>query len=458
MNELEYGRLRQRLLYNSQAGDFTRTSSARQLSLLTAKTARVTMTTDLEPYTIFNDAFGTEPRESQSSTFWPFPRLPVELRTKIWTECIPTQRFVRVVLDNDSLDKFPELYTTKNELGNIISGCPYRMLAAGSAEWAPQTLIRVNHEAGSVFRRIRRVRIPLPVKGGDGSLKSLYISPENDTVWVTIQQNSRPEPLLVSFLHDLVAYDAEGIGVVHLAFGSNVNEQTMLANLDPSHLQLPARQSLTKLLSSSLQTVYPVIWPGCNGRCMLGLFSWIYGPFLHNRSLPMFSVTESYTRLERDPRPIQADLRNVAVGTDPRWQVFLWNRFKANFGVKRHIDMRYILSAGSHLPPPMGGGSAPPMGSRGLFGDLLQKYDDIWEEWTAKLGLHTGGDLLSKDEYEAQRTSLPQAAGFWSFPPEAFGEVPDINDEKYIGAEWWTHKRVKDLSEFHPEIWVFNLP
>ncbi len=408
------------------------------------------MITKPEPYTIFNDAFSTGPRVVQSTTFWPFPRLCVELRIKIWTDCIPARRFIHVLLDNDSMEKFPKLYTTKNKLGNIISGCPYRMRAAKSEEWSPDTLIRVNHEARGVFRRICRVQIPLPVKGGDGSVKSLYISPENDIVWAVCDQNSRADPLLVSFLHDLVAYDPNGIGVVYLAMGgTTMNDIPRLAELDPSHLQLPVRESITKLLSSSLQTFHPVVAPGVNGRCMLGVMSWPHAQFHHNRSLPIFPFTQSYTCLECDPRPIEADLTHVAVTTDPRWNVFVWNRFKANFGVERHINIRYILSA-----VPFG----TPVVSRASFIESLQTCDDKWAYWVSRLGQQVWGERMSKEEYEAQRTSLPQAAGFWSFPQEAFGDVPDVNQMNHIEPFQWEPKKVMDLSKFQPEIWVFNLP
>lgn len=405
------------------------------------------MTSKPEPYTIFNDAFGTGLSAGQSTTFWPFPRLPLELRTKIWAECIPAHRFIHVLLDSTYGEKFPNLYTTKNELGNTISGCRYRMRAAGSEEWAPDTLIRVNHEASSVFRSICRVRIPLPVKGGDGSVKSLYISPENDTVWAVCDQNSRANPLLVSFLHDLVAYDPKGIGVVHLAIGgTTLNDPSRLAELDPSHLQLPARQSITKLLSSSLKTVYPVV---TSMRCMLGCMSSPHAQFHHNRSVPMFPCTQSYTYLDRDPRPIKADLTHVAVEMDPRRTLFLWNRFKVNFGVERPINIRYIVSVIMPSENPA---------SRAGFVSLLQRSDDEWVDWTARLGQQVWGERMSKEEYEAQRTSLPQAAGFWSFPQEAFGDVPDVNQSKDMDAFHWQPKMVKDLSAFHPDIWVFNLP
>ncbi|ORY71353.1 uncharacterized protein BCR38DRAFT_519772 [Pseudomassariella vexata] len=277
----------------------------------------------LEPYAIFNDAFGTQPTAGHYTTFWPFPRLPAELRTQIWTECIPARRFIRVLLDNDRVEVFPELYTTKNELGNVISGWPYRVRAAGSKEWSPDTLARVNREASNVFRRICRI----------------------------------------------------------------------CANPYPVH---------------------------------------------------------SPTYLDRNPRPIKADLTQVAVSTDPRRNVFLWNRFKANFGVGRQIDVRYILTA-------MPSTQSAILGHAG-FVEVLQRDDEIWADWTAKLGQQVWGERMDQEEYEAQRISLPQAARFWSFPQEAFGDVPDIDEIDFMGTAAWEPKMVKDLSGFHPGIGVFNLP
>jgi hypothetical protein len=100
----------------------------------------------------------------------------------------------------------------------------------------------------------------------------------------------------------------------------------------------------------------------------------------------------------------------------------------------------------------------PAIASRAGFVNLLQRYDDEWAYWAARVGQQVWGERMSKEDYEAQRTSLPQAAGFWSFPQEAFGDVPDLNQINYMDVFQWEPNMVKDLSEFHPEIWVFNLP
>ncbi|SPO01710.1 uncharacterized protein DNG_04383 [Cephalotrichum gorgonifer] len=320
-----------------------------------------------------------------------------------------------------------------------------------SKELPPITLLRISREASSVFRSIYRVRVPLPVKGGDASDKTLYISPENDTIWAVCDQLSGDTVALVAFLHDLVAYDPKGIGAVHLAIGgANLNDSNRLAELNPSDLCHPARKSITRLLSSSLQTFYAVISPSLEGRCMLPIMSRPHGQFHHNRSVPIFPRTQTYTFLERDPRSVDADLAHVAVNTDPRRTVWLWERFKANFGITRHLQGRYILGIRPYQDPGIDG--------RAGLVRFLQKADEGWEKYTDMVGQPVWGERMSREEYEAQRTSLSQAAGFWVFPQEALGDIPSVNEMKYMDTGEWEPEMVKDLSKFRPGICVFNLP
>lgn len=401
------------------------------------------MATEREPYAIFNDAFADKPRAGDADTFPFFSRLPVELRRQVWAHCMSQRRFIRIQLDNERREQFPPLYTTENELGNIISGCPYRVKAFTTREWSPTTLIRVNHEARDVFRSVYRVRLPLPVKGGDRTVKSLYINPENDIIWAGWRNHTPAEPVFTSLLHDLVAYDPKGVGVVHLAVGGpDMNDTGLLERVDPDRLPAPARESITKIVSSSLQTLYALIVP-YSGRNTIGVMSYPFAQFHRNRSIPILPNTQSCTFLERDPRPIEADLTHVAVETDPRRFIFHWNRFKARFGVTRRIETRYILGSAGVLPRMVD--------DRDGFTEMLDKEDEHWESYLSMVNKPVWGDRMSEQEYIAQRTTLPQAVGFWIFPEEALGEVPE--DQIH-----WEPKMMKDLSKFHPGICVFNLP
>lgn len=409
------------------------------------------MASEPPPYTIFNDSFSSQTTR-ENHIFSPFPRLPVEIRHLIWTESIQSTRFIRIYLDNPRLRSSSGLYVTKNELGNIVSGCPYRMRAANSNEWSPNTLLKVSREASGIFHSVFRVRIPLPVKGGDGGIKTLYINPENDILWVVSDQNNGDGISLIAFLHDLVAYDPRGVGVVHLAIGgTTLNDQSRLAELHPADLCLPARQSITKLLSTSLQSLYAVISPHIEARTMLGVMSWPRGQFHHNRSLPIIPQTKSYTFLKHDPRPIVADLAHVAVGIDPRRTVWHWNRFMANFGVERHLNISYILGIVQRF-------KQIELDGREGFVAFLQESDERWAEFTDMVGQQIWGERMSREEYEAQRTSLPQAAGFWVFPRDALGDIPDVRETRCMENGPWEPKMVKDLTKFHPGICVFSLP
>lgn len=65
---------------------------------------------------------------------------------------------------------------------------------------------------------------------------------------------------------------------------------------------------------------------------------------------------------------------------------------------------------------------------------------------------------MTKEEYESQHTTLHQAAGIWSFPQEAFGDIPDVDVLGYMDFIKWDPKMVKDLSQYHPDLWISNLP
>ena len=111
--------------------------------------------------------------------------------------------------------------------------------------------------------------------------------------------------------------------------------------------------------------------------------------------------------------------------------------------------MRYILTLLGH--------QHAGVGSRAEFVNLLQRLDDWMAEWALRLGQRVWGERMTEGEYESQRTSLPQVAGIWSFPPEALGDVPGLSETKYMRTVEWEPKVVKDLSGFVPELWFFNL-
>jgi hypothetical protein len=128
--------------------------------------------------------------------------------------------------------------------------------------------------------------------------------------------------------------------------------------------------------------------------------------------------------------------------------MYKWNRFKANFGSAEHpITAHYLHCLALKSPP----------ASREDFVQYMQREDDGWAEWTARLSQPIWGERMTKEEYESQRTTLPQAAGFWCLPEDAHGELPNVPWGE-LEETSWEPKTIKDLSKYHPELWVFNLP
>jgi len=106
-------------------------------------------------YALFNDKFTSGTTDPGSTTFHPFPRLPVELRLKIWAHCLPSARFLSVHLtaphpmsvpprapneprrldytDEDAIRRHKRRPLAKfdrgaNHLGRIVSGGGYSVM------------------------------------------------------------------------------------------------------------------------------------------------------------------------------------------------------------------------------------------------------------------------------------------------------------------------------------------
>lgn len=397
-----------------------------------------------EGFRFFNDSLAdSRPLSSpgKANEFLSFPRLPVELRFRIWAECLPLQRYISVGVTDVKITGRPgpgppsgcsdaaETYTSRNALGNIISGYPYELLVLPFEQWS-RALLRVSREANHVFAAFYRLSIPLQ----PGAFSLLPINPETDILRVRTWQDTGIEAL-VCFFHDVVAYDPRSVGTVHLAIGHDTFDASHLANLDASKKNTSAVQAIRKLLAKSLQTFYTYISPGADARMMLGTVSAPRAPIQINRSVPIAAQGKSkqsttFRMLDRDPRPIEKDLVKVYVGTDPRRSVFLWQKFMANFGVPvktSPMKIRYLQAiwpyAHDHdLPTDMRDGII----------EFLQLIDVRWAEWTSSLWEPAWGNRYTEEEDEELKQNVRDVAGLWVFGADAFGEIPEIDPEENV--------------------------
>lgn len=397
------------------------------------------------PYVIFNDQLPKQPQKFSSAVFQKFRLLPPELRVRIWQICASTSRFIqlRVVAPEDENGEVDasKLYTRRNELGNIISDYRYRLQASHITEWQPSALASVCIEARTVFQRICRVRFP--VLTADGVGRYIHFCPESDIIRV------HGEDSMIALLHDLVAYDPKRVGVAHLA----VRPGRFWLKLKPRNVPVPARTAIRKLLRTSLLEIYVMCDLDDSSRGMCGGLHYPRKHIVHlNRSVPLLPESQYYTNIGYDSRPIEADLPNFGSRWDPRLGVYCWNQFQATFGSTRHINKRYLVGMSIS-----GYNSPTEMGTRQELMDCLERFDNWWEEFAPMLG-GPWGNVRTKEDYETERVTIPQAVGLWELPLEAFGDIPQTRKEK-LDNEWhaWKHTSIRDLSQFHPKLWCFNL-
>jgi hypothetical protein len=173
-----------------------------------------------------NTAFA-QPSEGYAR-FRLFPRLPLELRRRIWKFSLPTQRLLKITLtaagstgdpaspfENNVMDSpVHATYQNENHLGNIVSGAGYYVRLDSTKTVSP--LLYVSHEASAVVRRIFRVQVPTVQCIGHTSSPFLQFCPKRDTILVAIERKE-DEAYFADFVHDAQAYDHKRKGVLHLA-------------------------------------------------------------------------------------------------------------------------------------------------------------------------------------------------------------------------------------------------
>ncbi|KAK8070741.1 hypothetical protein PG997_010944 [Apiospora hydei] len=118
---------------------------------------------------ILNDVNATK-YVSSCTSFPHFSQLPIELRLKIWKFCFPSNRFISILIarptsrskrqDNEEKKQEHQLFTSRNHLGNLISGDPYHLTVSGFRPWAA-SLPSVCREARQAFLAFYRVSMPL---------------------------------------------------------------------------------------------------------------------------------------------------------------------------------------------------------------------------------------------------------------------------------------------------------
>ncbi len=375
-------------------------------------------------------------RPPSNDAFPQFTRLPKEIRFQIWRHALQRSRIVHVTVDPSNDENLPRHipYTTQNKLGKLVSDNGCRALVAGYRIFSK--LLRVNSEARHEALLFYHIHIPCQIRDREGETKhsTIYLNPEYDFLY--LDRPVRDTLQVIDFLHDLKAYDPQGIGLLNLAItGNGLNS---LLEVQPTELVSPARTAFMETLSQ-LQEVFWVATPN-TGRMNAGFLSSIQGAGVRfNSAFPITTRIPVFERLPRDPRPIEDDLRQVIIATsDPRKIISRWRQLLMNWDVQhtRPVQYRYILA--------LSGNS-----QEGLVYDCssaetrLRKESESWQGNLDKLSRFG----LKRPPYRPSET-VEAAFGFWLFPVKIDEDTP-LGLSADIGIR---SNHVLDLSKHWPEL------
>ncbi|KAK7973343.1 hypothetical protein PG988_007477 [Apiospora saccharicola] len=231
---------------------------------------------------LFESPFSTPVQAD--ATFRPFRRLPIELRTLIWSLPLQRQRFI-------------------------------------ARRYRHSKLLRVNQEAQHVALGFFTLRIPCSdLCGGP-----IRFSPDYDVLHIA----RSPWGNIVDFLPRLAAeWDSRGHTVVHLALDGD------LMHYIGNNMGEPAREDLAMAIAR-LQSFWIVNLEAPDVRCISRL-TWRAVKCHHNRSVPIFADVQRFDRIPgKDPRPIETDLGQVASYDDLGLEVRQWRNLEATLQIRR---------------------------------------------------------------------------------------------------------------------------
>ena len=171
----------------------------------------------------------------------------------------------------------------------------------------------------------------------------------------------------------------------------------------------------------------------------------------YNRSFPLYSPTEAFDLIETDPRTIDVDLEKVSLGWDPKSLLCLWREMESKFQIhrSRRAAFHFLVTAPTDWHEEDAKISTHDDAVR-----FLQLENRRWRSKWEKGGLFERLGCVDPDTPESLRNASMPVIGFWLFPVDAFGEVPEGNFREIR----WNMKEVRNLTKHRPQLGVFRLP
>ncbi|CAG9982938.1 unnamed protein product [Clonostachys byssicola] len=390
---------------------------------------------DMEEYqprfpTLNRQRRAEQQKSAEASSFHLFPRLPAEVRLRIWESALSSRR---------------RLFTVRLRESSGTSG-GYSLSVEQPPRISP--LVRTCHESRQAVWRYFRLPIRLE------NSKTLWIAPESDHLF--LPKFSATTGIFVNFVNDLRAADPNRVGLLHVAF-DGLCDKTLasLKALAPDQ-DIPGDALDTfKACVARLESVWFVHLLHMDSRVCNALLSGTRNRTImgYNRSMPIFPHAVEFELLGSDPRPIESSLKGQTVWNDPKTAVQAWVKMERKLGFhnkklkggrqpSREISHLLAMTARNgyrHMAP-------REVDSEQTMDEFLQRELDMLKEHFVD-GVGSDWPQFYHQEVEEGKEYLLSAAGFWVFPLGTFKTV----DKSHKTAVY------KDLSGLHPGIGLFNL-
>ncbi|OTB09213.1 hypothetical protein M426DRAFT_316507 [Hypoxylon sp. CI-4A] len=257
---------------------------------------------------------------SNPRSFDLFPRLPTELRLKIWHHALERRRIIKVDLwDRGSVEAFAgQQAGSTNSLRdpNTLKDQHYNVVVGGYQTFSK--LFRVSRESRDAAMGFYRVHLPCWLT--NGATKSiilkpgtLFFNPEYDILHIDTNEDE-----VVDFLHYLkTAHDPRHVGLRNLA----ISPEGIFHDISPPDLNPLFRASFVDILWQ-LHEVYFVHLQAINRYRSTRLKD----ADQRFRSSPIAPMALQFDRVEPDPRPIGEDFK-LFNNLDPSGPVHEWHTF-----------------------------------------------------------------------------------------------------------------------------------
>ncbi|KAF2802221.1 uncharacterized protein BDZ99DRAFT_469003, partial [Mytilinidion resinicola] len=385
---------------------------------------------------IFNPSKATQTVDRK---FTIFSQLPKELRLQIWRHAMHRQRIIKVRLELPSpweMPENPDPDINRPRYTAIVEG--YQVLSK---------LLRVSSESRDECLKFYRVHIPCQFAFGEPPLSgqmettpgTFYFNPEYDFLHL-IRDGQIDDPLIDFLYHLKTIYDPRGIGLLNLAIDRNGIDGCYTALAQPSTVDPTVKQAFVDTLTH-IHEVFFVHTPRA-GRVIVGLWYgiWPLNLKLFNRSFPIVARAPTFERLQRDPRPIAEDLKQVFEESDQRDVFLSWRRLLQHWRIAPvRVEYRVLLTM-----DPAGDPDDEIMDRESAEG-YLRREDEKWKRVSPE-----------KAQAEDLEKVVRPAFGFWLFPLETFGPM---REEGTVEEEGYKHraKTMLDLTGYWPELAVADL-